>query len=98
MAMLYISLRTWPTATQDQIKKAYRRATLIWHPDKNSANSQPAEKFKDISNAYNILSDPHKRKTYDRDWVKSSNMFSVPLKLTPTPYDGKFAKTIEELV
>jgi curved DNA-binding protein CbpA len=71
MVMLYISLRTWPTATQDQIKKAYRRAALKWHPDKNPANLQAVEKFKEISHAYNVLSDPHKRNIYDRDWILS---------------------------
>jgi curved DNA-binding protein CbpA len=71
MIMLYISLRTWPTATQDEIKKAYRRAALKWHLDKNSANPQAAEKFKEISHVYGILSEPHQRKIYDCEWIKS---------------------------
>ncbi|KAF2181793.1 DnaJ-domain-containing protein [Zopfia rhizophila CBS 207.26] len=63
---LYDHLGVSSSATQDEIKKAYRKAALKWHPDKNKDNPAAAEKFKEVSQAYEILSDPEKRKTYDQ--------------------------------
>eukprot|EP00928_Gymnodinium_smaydae_P027758 TRINITY_DN21359_c0_g1_i1.p1 TRINITY_DN21359_c0_g1~~TRINITY_DN21359_c0_g1_i1.p1 ORF type:complete len:369 (+),score=80.57 TRINITY_DN21359_c0_g1_i1:82-1107(+) len=54
-------------ASQDEIKKAYRRAALKWHPDKNQDKKEEAEqKFKDIAEAYDVLSDPDKKVIYDQ--------------------------------
>jgi molecular chaperone DnaJ len=52
-------------ATQEEIKKAYRKLSLKWHPDKNQGSKEAEEKFKEISKAYQILSDPETRNTYD---------------------------------
>src|SRR5688500_18197754 len=53
-------------ATQDEIKKAYRKLAMQYHPDKNAGNKAAEEKFKLISEANGVLSDPEKRKKYDQ--------------------------------
>lgn len=63
----YEVLEVSRTSTPDQIKKAYRKLAVKWHPDKNPDNLKEAEeRFKEIGEAYTILSDPDKRSHYDR--------------------------------
>jgi len=53
-------------ASQEEIKKAYRQAALKYHPDRNRGNKEAEEKFKEASEAYEVLSDPRKRDVYDQ--------------------------------
>lgn len=53
-------------ATEDQIKKSYRKFAMQYHPDRNPGNKEAEEKFKIASEAYEVLSDPEKREIYDR--------------------------------
>ncbi|MCZ2355676.1 MAG: molecular chaperone DnaJ [Bacteroidia bacterium] len=54
------------TATEDEIKKAYRKSAMQYHPDRNPDNKEAEEKFKELAEAYQVLSDSEKRAKYDR--------------------------------
>lgn len=54
------------TATEAEIKRAYRKLAVQWHPDKNRSHARAEEYFKKIGEAYAVLSDPEKRKIYER--------------------------------
>ena len=87
-------------ATYDQIKKAYRRAALRWHPDKNTDSEEQkreAEKmFRDVNEANSVLSDPTKRSEYDNGedpnaiWVTDSD----PTRIFFMSFGGDFSTMI----
>lgn len=66
MADFYITLGLERTASDDEIKQAYRRLAMKYHPDKNSGSKEAEEKFKELTEAYDVLRDPQKRAAYDR--------------------------------
>jgi len=74
MSDYYQILGVTKIASLDEIKSQYRKLALVYHPDKNGSSGN--EKFKEITEAYKILSDPKKRKSYDK---------SVPRKAQKTP-------------
>jgi molecular chaperone DnaJ len=62
---LYESLGVAKNASADEIKKAYRKLVRQYHPDKNPGDAEAEKRFKEIQHAYDVLSDPDKRKQYD---------------------------------
>ena len=62
----YEVLGVQKNANADEIKKAYRKAAIQYHPDKNPGDKQAEEKFKEAAEAYDVLSNPDKRARYDQ--------------------------------
>lgn len=66
MADYYSVLDVPRGASDDEIKKAYRRLAMKWHPDKNDGSKEAEEQFKQVTEAYDVLRDPNKRAVYDK--------------------------------
>jgi len=62
----YEILSVEKTSSQDDIKRAYRRQAMKWHPDRNPGNAEAEVEFKACAEAYEVLSDPERRQLYDR--------------------------------
>ena len=61
---LYQLLDVAPSASQEELKAAYRRQAMKYHPDRNGGNSAAEERFKAVVEAYRILGDPQEREAY----------------------------------
>lgn len=69
----YAILEIPPNAGPEDIKKAYRRLAMVFHPDKAGSDPYPAARFKDIREAYEVLSNPGKRRAYlEKRWYERS--------------------------
>ena len=83
----YQILGVLETANRDEIQRAYRRLALVWHPDRHAGESQgriaiAEANFKEIGEAYRILSDPAKKADYDW-WLRRSRVTSPPRPTRP---------------
>ena len=77
---LYQTLEVSPTASDEEIKRAYRRLALLYHPDRNRDGAEAEERFKAGGHAYSILGDQDKRKRYDlyRQFMNLSARWGIP--------------------
>jgi molecular chaperone DnaJ len=83
------------TASEDELKKAYRKLAVQFHPDKNKGDKAAEEKFKEISEAYDVLRDPQKRAGYDRFGHEGANYNSS--NHSGREYASNFADIFEDL-
>ena len=83
----YKVLGVGKNASEEEIKKAYRKLARKYHPDTNQGDKQAEERFKEISQAHDVLSDPDKRKAYDRGTGPFGG-FNMPGGFDPASFGG----------
>ena len=66
---MYERIGLQPEASDSEIKKAYRKLSVQYHPDKNKGNAEAEKKFREITEAYEILGDKEKRVIYDSSGI-----------------------------
>ena len=90
------------SATEDEIKKAYRSLAMKYHPDRNQGNKEAEDKFKEVAEAYEVLIDRNKRNTYDRfghDGLKGGGFgggFHDPFDIFREVFGGGFGSIFED--
>src|SRR5947208_8022105 len=92
----YKILGVGKNASEEEIKKAYRKLARQYHPDRNAGDKQAEERFKEISQAHDVLSDPEKRKAYDRGGGAFGG-FNMPGGFDPGSFSGGFSDILSNL-
>src|SRR5579875_3948717 len=96
----YKTLGVGKNASEDDTKKAYRKRARKYHPDANQGDKQAEERFKEISQAYDVLSDPDKRKQYDRagtPFGQFANAAGGGAGFDPSSFSGGFGDILSNL-
>ncbi|CEJ68905.1 Chaperone protein DnaJ [Chryseobacterium oranimense G311] len=96
----YYFLGISPDASEEDIKKAYRKLSLKYHPDKNENDDFFAGRFREIQEAYEILSDSGKRRTYDQNLESHQKSFryNIPPSIKTFTANKIHAKKGEEII
>ncbi|KMQ64751.1 molecular chaperone DnaJ [Chryseobacterium angstadtii] len=96
----YYFLGISPDASEEDIKKAYRKLSLKYHPDKNDNDDFFADRFREIQEAYEILSDSAKRRTYDQNLENHQKSFryNIPPSIKTFTANKIHAKKGEEII
>jgi molecular chaperone DnaJ len=87
----YKVLGVGKNATEEEIKKSYRKLARKYHPDRNPGDKQAEERFKEISQAHDVLSDPDKRKEYDRGGMFAGFTGAGGGGFDPSQFSGSFS-------
>lgn len=93
----YETLGVSGSATPEEIKKAFRILALKFHPDKNPKDKQAEEKFKQLAGAYEVLSDPEKRREYDDAMASRGGSGAAPRKPSGPGGPAPFASDVEPM-
>jgi molecular chaperone DnaJ len=98
MADYYSILGLTKTATEIEIKAAFRRLAKIYHPDKNPNDPNAKHLFENILRAYNVLSNPHSRKRYDNSNFVTHSQTNRPQRPGQSKHKGDYSFTQQKKI